>query len=267
MRIAPAGLVGGDAFQLGCDLAALTHGHPTGYVAAGFFAQLVHELVRGIDLREAALAALDVARRAHGSAETVAAVENAVDLASRSAGSARDVARLGQGWTSEEAAAIAVYCSLVARDFADGVRLAVNHSGDSDSTGALTGNLLGLVHGEEAIPRRWLEVLELRGVIAEVAEDFWRHFGAEPWATCGAEPRCGQWEKYPAGSLQPVGIDDSRLEGRIACRRAGGEPSGEAPLVLHLGRRRGPEGPGPARQTEGQHRLHLARQEGGLGGE
>ena len=45
------------------------------------------------------------------------------------------IAPLGERWVAEEALAIAVYCSLVAQDdFARGVRLAVNHSGDSDST-------------------------------------------------------------------------------------------------------------------------------------
>ena len=49
--------------------------------------------------------------------------------------------------------------------------MAVNHSGDSDSTGLIAGNLLGLIHGPGAIPDRWLEDLELRDVITQVAAD------------------------------------------------------------------------------------------------
>jgi hypothetical protein len=41
--------------------------------------------------------------------------------------------------------------------------LAVNHSGDSDSTGSITGNILGAVHGEAALPVTWLQHLELSG--------------------------------------------------------------------------------------------------------
>jgi hypothetical protein len=51
------------------------------------------------------------------------------------------------------------------------VILAVNHDGDSDSTGSITGNLLGTLYGVDAIPQQWLEPLELREVIAEIAED------------------------------------------------------------------------------------------------
>ena len=62
---------------------------------------------------------------------------------------------MGGGWVGEEALAIALYCALNAQDdFAHGVLLAVNHSGDSDSTGAITGNLLGLMLGIDAIPAK-----------------------------------------------------------------------------------------------------------------
>ena len=51
------------------------------------------------------------------------------------------------------------------------VTLAVNHDGDSDSTGAITGSLLGALRGEAAIPARWLEAVELRDVVTTLAED------------------------------------------------------------------------------------------------
>lgn len=49
--------------------------------------------------------------------------------------------------------------------------MAVNHDGDSDSTGAIAGNLLGTMFGVEAIPQAWLEDLELRAVIEELTTD------------------------------------------------------------------------------------------------
>ena len=49
--------------------------------------------------------------------------------------------------------------------------MAVNHGGDSDSTGLIAGHLLGSMHGVEAIPARWLAPLELQAVLAAVADD------------------------------------------------------------------------------------------------
>ncbi|MGZ4406918.1 MAG: ADP-ribosylglycohydrolase family protein [Gaiellaceae bacterium] len=57
------------------------------------------------------------------------------------------------------------------RDFAEGVVLAVNHGGDSNSTGAMTGNILGTATGVDAIPERWLAELELRDEIDQLAHD------------------------------------------------------------------------------------------------
>jgi ADP-ribosylglycohydrolase len=93
---------------------------------------------------------------------------------------------------------ISLYCALVARDFRHGVILAVNHGGDSDSTGSITGNLLGTLHGLDAIPQHWLEPLELQEVIAEIAEDL--HDCIEwPLSPFGSDPKQQErfWHKYP----------------------------------------------------------------------
>ena len=48
---------------------------------------------------------------------------------------------------------------------------AVNHSGDSDSTGAITGNIVGTLNGTAALPAEWVERVELRDVIETVSRD------------------------------------------------------------------------------------------------
>jgi ADP-ribosylglycohydrolase len=80
----------------------------------------------------------------------------------------RIIARdLGGGWVGEEALAIAVACALQAQDMRHGMLLAVNHSGDSDSTGSICGQLLGARDGVEAIPAEWWARLELRQLIED----------------------------------------------------------------------------------------------------
>jgi len=195
MRIAPAGFAPGQPFRLGCELAALTHGHPTGWLAAGYLAQLVHEVAEGSGIEEGALRALDVLARQPCHEETSLAVERALALSRESRGTAEDLEGLGQGWVAEEALAIGLYSALMAEGFEHGVLLAVNHSGDSDTTGAIAGNLLGLALGEHAIPPRWLERLELRDVIEQVADDLHRHFGSRTVPCQGGQ--CGSWARYP----------------------------------------------------------------------
>jgi ADP-ribosyl-[dinitrogen reductase] hydrolase len=175
MRIAPVGLFFDPAmaFEVGCEAAAITHGHPTGYLSAGCQAAVISGLADGASLPEAIAPALEMTRTRPESEETVAAVEAALDAwRSGAPATPETVEKLGKGWIAEEALAIGLYCALAAGDdFEPGVRLAVNHGGDSDSTGAIAGNLLGARLGAQAIPRRYLDDLELADLIEEIGTD------------------------------------------------------------------------------------------------
>lgn len=182
MRVAPVGLFSWclherrspqQAFELGTELAALTHGHPTGHLTGGVFAVLILALTDGATLREALAASKAILQTQPHHEETLRAVQLAEDLADSNLPHDEAITQLGLGWIAEEALAISIYCALVARNFKHGVILAVNHDGDSDSTGSITGNLLGAMHGIKAIPSEWLEPLELREVITELAEDLY----------------------------------------------------------------------------------------------
>jgi len=177
MRAAPVGLLTASlgyptakAFRLGAATAALTHGHPTGYLTAGVLAAVVHELVQGTDLERALEISIHLLRAESSHEGTLEFLEKAIRVA-QSGPSRASLAQLGEGWVAEEALAIAVYCALTAPNLEEGLILAANHSGDSDSTAAIAGNLLGARYGAHEIPDRWLEVLELRGLITEMADD------------------------------------------------------------------------------------------------
>lgn len=201
MRVAPIGLIADDAFNLAMDAAAITHGHPTGYLSAGVLALIIRQIVDGKGLTEAVNHAVYEELPKHKNhEETFAACDKAIKMVQDKTvpPAPETIESLGGGWIAEEALAIAIYCSLVfENDFKKGVLLAVNHSGDSDSTGAITGNILGALHGAgEApyglerlplIPHYWLERLELKETIAEIAEDLLIGFKTgDDW-----------WNKYP----------------------------------------------------------------------
>ncbi|MFV2208828.1 ADP-ribosylglycohydrolase family protein [Actinomadura sp. LOL_016] len=194
VRAAPCGFPHLDpatAFKVGCGAAELTHGHLGGRLPAGVLAVLVSVLVRGGDLGTA----LDVARtelgRHPGHRETSGLLAEAVKLAGSGPGTVERLQRLGAGWTAGEALAIAVYAALapVPGDPVHGdvqatgrhrLLLAVNHSGDSDSTGSMCGNLVGAAGGTAALPRGLREAVEARDAIERVARDCATEFGPNP---------------------------------------------------------------------------------------
>ncbi|MCC7075927.1 MAG: ADP-ribosylglycohydrolase family protein [Acidimicrobiia bacterium] len=171
MRVAPVGLTANDPFELGATAASITHMHPTGWLAAGAFAALLSRVLNGADLSAACNIVIENLDEMNGGEETANALRAALEVAESAPVGAETVERLGAGWVAEEALAIGVYATLVADDFSHGLNVAVTHSGDSDSTGSIAGNLLGAMHGEEALPPALLDDLEGRDVIRQVAID------------------------------------------------------------------------------------------------
>lgn len=175
MRVAPVGLLypPEEAFHLGCETAAITHGHRTGIYSSGFLAMIIALLLEGASLPKAIYSTsrfmMDTVQ---GDEETLDAVNRALEYAEKSEHSERMLAKVEEGWIAEEALAIGLYCALVAgEDFERGITLAVNHDGDSDSTGSIAGQILGAMLGEEGIPAKFLERLELCALIGSMAED------------------------------------------------------------------------------------------------
>ena len=196
MRSAPFGLDPTiDAAPMAVECAALTHGHPTGQIASGALSLLIASLTQSQALPDAAETALKWTRAQPDGAETAIALAAAISASTANAPSSDTVATLGQGWVAEEALAIAVYCCLSypeAEQFVDALSLSVTHSGDSDSTGAICGNILGAIHGERAIPADLLDALEGRETISTLANDFFNEIEGT------RETREKAWfERYP----------------------------------------------------------------------
>lgn len=195
MRAAPLGLAPlADPLGIGCRVGMLTHGHPTGYISAGAFVVIIDEITKGSSIVDATRTAIRQirGRYAEDADETIAALWGALALATLGPPTSgpEAIAALGLGWTGEEALAIGLYAALTAgSDFRRGVEVAVNHSGDSDSTGSICGNILGCALGVDALPSDLLDELEARDVIEELSADF---------VTCAAGRISDlSWEKYP----------------------------------------------------------------------
>ena len=202
MRMAPVGLMFfGDAeqsFQVGCELAAITHGHPTGYLSAGFLASVISDLAIGMPLKKAIDHAISILKKWNRHEETLRAVESVLHLFAATHLTKKDikaevVEQLGEGWIAEEALSIAIYASLMfENDFVTGVLFSVNHSGDSDSTGSITGNILGLIHGMNNIPQKWTDNLRDSEIVRQIGEDL--HIRVKGSSDVFDE---AWWGKYP----------------------------------------------------------------------
>ncbi|GAA4915299.1 ADP-ribosylglycohydrolase family protein [Streptomyces coeruleoprunus] len=203
VRSAPFGLLVGWEPHLVCQLAvecaAQTHGHPTAYLAAGAYAVTVHGVARGQDIETAVRGALTQLSQRPGHQPVTDALGKALSAVRQGVPSPERIASLGDtdGEAAEDALAIAVYCALVGEDVRHGLRLAVTHDGPSAETGALTGGLLGALHGETALPPAWLAELEGRPTLLELADDFAMEMTQGPALHTATAAAPGWLARYP----------------------------------------------------------------------
>ncbi|WP_231505617.1 ADP-ribosylglycohydrolase family protein [Bacillus sp. EB01] len=169
MRVAPVGLFlhrePDHAFRVGAEFAAITHGHPTGYLSAGALSAIIAELINGKSIINSAETAMHILKGNPNHQETLAAIEKAVELSTSHLTVEKAISKLGEGWIAEEALAIALYCALKETDFRKALIMAVNHDGDSDSTGSICGNILGACYGMQGVPKEWASRIELKDFI------------------------------------------------------------------------------------------------------
>jgi ADP-ribosylglycohydrolase len=200
-RSAPFGLLVGWepqlVAQLAVECAAQSHGHPLAYLSAGAYAVIVHALARGESLDAAVQRALALLAARPGHQPVSDALQHALGAVRQGIPGPTRVEELAGDGTADGLLAASVYCALVGEDVRHGLCLAVNQGGPSAAAGALTGGLLGALHGETALPPAWVAELEGRPTVLELADDFAMEMTQGPALHGPAGSSPGWLARYP----------------------------------------------------------------------
>lgn len=186
MRVAPIGLylnwINNNQKEIdynGAKAAAITHGHELGYIPAAMLVHIISKINYDkytiLDAVNDSIKAIkEEFPNAQHLQDLIDLVKRAIDYSTKNINDVDAIHQLGEGWVAEETLAIAIYCALkYSNDFKKGIIAAVNHDGDSDSTGAVCGNILGCYLGFDAIPSEYIKNLELKEIINEIATDLY----------------------------------------------------------------------------------------------
>lgn len=191
MRVAPIGIFNGvhrnlydyeETAHLAGWAAEITHKHIASTLASALMATTVENCIQdekvdrtifgwivdgGLSLMRECFPGYDDELR-----EFISLMKRAMGLGKSDVPEREAIRELGEGWVGDEALAIAIFSVMRYIDnFEDCIVCAVNHDGDSDSTGAIAGNIIGAILGYSSIPRHYLDNLEIEPVIVSVADD------------------------------------------------------------------------------------------------
>lgn len=212
--------------EAGGAIAECTHKHPLGFLPASLLTVLLNKVVpmtakqvqEEIDQIVAeTLGILDViykGKYAEDKEYLKALTEKAMRLAHSDLSDADAICGLGEGWTGEEAWAIALYSAVRHIDSVeDAIIASVNHDGDSDSTGSVCGNIMGAIYGYEHIKQRAVfctegnrleETLELSEIILALADDISTGCNISEFDPIDTPEKQQWYERYC--EMKPAGI-------------------------------------------------------------
>jgi len=172
MRILPLALYlfgerGGDSFEQVHDVSSITHGHPRSHVACGIYVQFAQHLLVGDGLQQSyeatkreVVCRYQVTLYREELAHYARVLEGDISCLDE-----HDVRSSGYVVDTLEAS---LWCLLSGRSFGESVLNAVNLGGDTDTTGAVTGGLAGLLYGFRSIPTAWLDRVARRDDILDL---------------------------------------------------------------------------------------------------
>ena len=171
--------------RLASECAKITHKHPMGYICAAVFADILYQifncestLTEDLLLKFVETSLLNARgyykeeREIEECGHLRWQINNAIRLSKSSMPDYEAISQLGEGWTGDETLTIALFCALRhIDDFHAALVAAVNHDGDSDSTGAVCGNIMGAIVGTQVYSFPDVDKLELKSLLLEIADD------------------------------------------------------------------------------------------------
>ncbi len=221
--------------EANAKIAQYTHKHPLGFLPAALLGELIYRVAL-LSAEEAksqiwnilndALSLLDLIYVGQYEVEKEylrSLTKKAIALAKSDISDIDAIMQLGEGWVAEEAWAVALYCVLRhINSLEEAIIASVNHDGDSDSTGSITGNIMGAIYGYEHIKQLNLfcpeghqleQILELSEIILALADDLTTSCIISEWNYRDTPEKIQWFERYC--EHRPAGINNCKSAGEL----------------------------------------------------
>ena len=161
-----------ERFKLTIEVSSITHAHPRSVMACFYYLEFALELINGKDkfkiyeeLKDEVLdffnSNTDFKKEAHHFDRLLK--ENIHELDEDSIQSS--------GYVIHTLGA-SIWCLLTTNAYEEAVFKAVNLGEDTDTTGAVTGGLAGLLYGYDSIPVEWINTIKSKNAIDDLINQF-----------------------------------------------------------------------------------------------
>ncbi|WP_262914437.1 ADP-ribosylglycohydrolase family protein [Winogradskyella sp. MH6] len=166
-----------EQFEIIWKVSALTHGHIRSAISCLIYLVFAEKIIYGYNKQEAYVLTQNEIKQFFKSEEMS---DYEVNKFSRLIYS--DISKLNESEISSSGYVLdtleaSFWCLLTSNTYEKSVLKAVNLGDDTDTTGAVTGGLAGLLYGYEAIPEKWIDVLARKEDITDLCDKLFIKYG------------------------------------------------------------------------------------------
>ncbi|HTO38869.1 MAG TPA: ADP-ribosylglycohydrolase family protein [Brumimicrobium sp.] len=160
-----------ERFKITQQVSSITHGHIRSTIACFYYLEFAKKIVEGKDKMEAYQA---LKKEIPAFLNSIAIDGSEIELFSRILNG--DIQnepeeKIDSGGYVLSTLEASLWCLLSTNSYKEAVLKAVNLADDSDTTGAVTGGLAGLIYGFDSIPKEWVDGIVKTEKISRLAED------------------------------------------------------------------------------------------------
>lgn len=158
-----------ERFRITKDISSITHGHIRSLIACFYYLEFAKKIVEGIEKFQAYQ---ELKEEISTFLKSIEVSEKEISVYKRLL--VEDVFTIqedtisGRGYVVDTIEA-SIWCLLTTEDYATATLKAVNLGNDTDTTGAVTGGLAGLLYGHQNIPEHWMNQLARKEDIEDLA--------------------------------------------------------------------------------------------------
>jgi len=160
-----------EAMKIIHEISSLTHAHKRSQIGCGIYSLIAVEVLSGKNLQESIAIGLEKSKNFYA---------DEVELQNYSRLFQADFKNLSEDEIKSSGYVVhtleaALWCLLNTDSYKNLALKAVNLGGDTDTVAAVAGGLAGIFYGVENIPVEWLETLQNKNYLENIAENFlWR---------------------------------------------------------------------------------------------
>lgn len=157
------------------NCSSLTHGHEISKLGCKIYTDYIRNLLNGKNKNEAFY---EIGNKDYSNDYSKESINKYKRLFNQNFGDL-DISQIKSSGYVVDTLEASIWCVLNTQGYEEAVVKAINLGEDTDTVGAVTGSIAGLIYGNEKIPERWISKLKNKEYLTHLIDDYCKYLSEQ----------------------------------------------------------------------------------------